>query len=256
MKRRTVFLLGVVMAISFFGLITLQANYIKTTAEMRSEQFNETVKRSLYQVARILEEEETLQYLNNNLTIPSKKTRKTVSAISKDEKTPQIKELQNVSDVDGEVQYSCERIKPRVFISMKHGSNTIQETSRLLQNKLRERYLHERALLDDVLIRLLCESYVKPIESRLNFQQLNEILDRELDFNGLNIPHYFSVINKDGKEIYKSKEVDTKGNDKEYYTQVLFPNDPSPQPNYLKVYFPTKNNYILSLMTVSLKRLR
>ena len=252
MKKRIIFFLGVVMAISFFGLITLQANYIKLTAEMRADQFNETVKRTLYQVARILEEEETLQYLNNNLTNPSGKTRITVGKTTPQESGCKMKAIRNIADTTAGSEYSCVRVKPRVFISTRHGSNTIQESSRIMQNKLRERYLHDRALLDDILIRLLSESYIRPIEDRINFQQLNEILDRELDFNGLNIPHYFSVINKDGREIYRSTGFEAGQNAKEYYTQILFPNDPVPQPNYLRVYFPTRNNYILSSMTLTL----
>ena len=219
---------------------------------MREDQFNETVKRSLYQVARILEEEETLQYLNNNLTIPSNKTKITANKAIAQGSDSQIRAIQEIADTISGSRYSCTRVKPRVFISTKHGSNTIQESSRIMQNKLRERYLHDRALLDDILIRLLSESYIRPVEDRVNFQQLNEILDRELDFNGLNIPHYFSVINKDGKEIYKSKGFETGQSDKGYYTQILFPNDPAPQSNYLKVFFPTKNNYILSSMTLTL----
>ena len=254
MKKRAIFFLGVVMAVSFFGLITLQANYIQQTVEMRADQFNETVKRSLYQVARILEEEETLQYLNNNLAIPSKKTKITVNTAIAQENDSRIRAIREIADTisDSEYYYSCTRVKPRVFISTKHGSNTIQESSRIMQNKLRERYLHDRALLDDILIRLLSESYIKPVEDRVDFQQLNEILDREFEFNGLDIPHYFTVINKDGKEIYKNKGFETEQNEKGYYTQLLFPNDPAPQPNYLKVYCPTKNKYILSSMTLML----
>jgi len=252
MKKRTIFLLGVIMAISFFGLIILQANYLKLTADMRAEQFNESVKKSLYEVVRILEEEETLQYLNKNLSVPSQRTRITVK--------PGIHNhaysmKQNSLEDSINVSYSCTRVQPKVFISMKHGSNTIQESSRILQNKLRERYIQERALLDDILIRLLSESYVRPIEERIDFQQLNEILDRELDFNGLNLPHYFSVINKNGKELYRSKGFETVESDEEkeeYYTQILFPNDPNPQPNYIRVYFPTKQNYILSSITLTL----
>ncbi len=220
---------------------------------MRADQFNETVKRALYQVARILEEEETLQYLNVNLTTPSSKTKITVdNIIISQGNSSQIKSIREIADTTSGPDYSCTRVKPRLFISTKHGSNTIQESSRIMQNKLRERYLHDRALLDDILIRLLSESYVRPIEDRINFQQLNEILDRELDFNGLNIPHYFSVINKDGNEIYKSKGFETGQSDRGYYTQILFPNDPSPQTNYLKIFFPTKNNYILSSTTLTL----
>lgn len=238
-------MLGIIMAVSFFGLIILQTKYMKLTAEMRSEQFNESVKKSLYGVVRMVEEEETLQYLNKNLTTPSGRTKITTSP-SFDFDPSGISKL-----MDTTKRYSCTRVKPKVFISMKHGSNTIQESSRILQNKLRERFIHERALLDDILIRLLSESYVRPIEERIDFQQLNEILDKELDINGLYLPHYFSVIDKDGKEIYRSKGFDEEGeNDSEYYTQILFPNDPNPQSNYLRVYFPTRKNYIMGSLTL------
>lgn len=245
-KKKSIILLGIIMAVSFFGLIILQAKYMRLTADMRSEQFNESVKKSLYGVARMLEEEETLLYLNKNLTTPSSRTKITTTAPKFDFDPHGITKLG-----DSIKKYSCTRVKPKVFISMKHGSNTIQESSRILQNKLRERYIQERALLDDILIRLLSESYVRPIEERIDFQQVNEILDRELDFNGLNLPHYFSIIDKDGKEIYKSKGFDEEGdNDAEYYTQILFPNDPNPKSNYLRVYFPTKRNYIIGSLSL------
>lgn len=81
MKKITIILLGVVMSISFLGLIFLQSYYMRTTADMRAEQFGEAVKRSLYEVARLLEEEETLHYLNKNLTVPSAKTKITTMTI-------------------------------------------------------------------------------------------------------------------------------------------------------------------------------
>ena len=254
MKKRVIILLAVVMAVSFFGLITLQATYIKLTAEMRTDQFNETVKRTLYQVARILEEEETLQYLNRNLTTPSSQTKITIgNSILQENDKSQIRGLRGGAintDTTSGSEYSNIRVKPRVFISTRHGSNTIQESSRIMQNKLRERFLHDRALLDDILIRLLSESYIRPIEERIDFQQLSEIMDRELDFNGLNIPHYFTVINKEGVEVYRSRGFEEDKRSSEYYTQLLFPNDPSPQTNYLRVYFPTRDNYLLNSLTL------
>jgi len=223
---------------------------------MHSEQFNETVKRSLYQVARILEEEETLQYLNNNLTIPSNKTKiTTVGKTMAQEDTFQTTISGDKMDTVPAWQYSSVRVKPRVFISMRHGSNSIEESSRIMQNKLKERYLQDRALLDDILIRLLSESYIRPVENRINFRQLNEIIDRELDFNGLNIPYYFTVINNEGKEIYRSKDFEPEQNEKGYYTQLLFPNDPTPQSNYLKIYFPSKNNFIFNSTTLTVPSL-
>ena len=157
-----------VMILSFFSLMGLQAYYLKLNAAMREDQFSEEVKHSLYEVARELEEEETLQYLNKNLTTPSSRTRITIqsSTFMTDEEA-QMQRLKSMED--SSKSYSTVRVKPNVFISMKHGSNSIQESSRIMQNKLKDRYLHNRALLDDILIRLMSDTYIRPIEERVDF---------------------------------------------------------------------------------------
>lgn len=240
MKQRTIIILGIFMSALFIGLLCIQASYIRVTAAMRQEQFDEAVRRSLTQVAQTLEEQESLRYIDSSLPY------KLSSSQSGD--TTHFNAKQIVANADT-TDVSCTRVKPHVFISTKRGSNNLQEASRVIQNRLRQRYLQERSLLDDILIKMLCEPYDKPLGERINFLQLNEILDRELDYNGLNLPHYFSVINKEGEEVYKSKVTKDSRTD-EYYTQVLFPNDPDPQANYLKVYFPTKENYIHSSMSL------
>lgn len=234
-----------VMILSFFSLMGLQAYYLKLNAEMREDQFSEEVKHSLYEVARLLEEEETLQYLNKNLATPSYRTRiiQSTNSFMTDEDV-QLQKLKSLRD--SSKTYSSVRVKTNVFISMKNGSNSIQESSRIMQNKLKERFLHNRALLDDILIRLMSDSYIRPIEDRVDFLQLDELLDRELENNGINANHYFCVINNDGKEIYRSANFDEHASDVESYNQLLFPNDPAPQSNYMKVYFPTNQKFITS----------
>ena len=55
MKKNTILFLSSVMAVSFLALIYLQVHYIKEMISMRREQFEESVKRSLYTVAHRLE---------------------------------------------------------------------------------------------------------------------------------------------------------------------------------------------------------
>lgn len=247
MKKTTIILLGIVMSISFLGLIFLQSYYIRSTAEMREEQFGEAVKRSLYEVARLLEEEETLQYLNKNLAVPSSKTRITTQPGPTPLPMGNGQMGQFGRRTDSSLN-SCVRTHPTVFISMKHGMNSIEESSRIIQNKLKERFLQSRALLDDILVRLLSETYVKPIEERIDFQKLNELVDRELDNNGLGeLKYYCYVVNKEGREIYSSGSFEEDGlspKDMVCYTQLLFPNDPAPTSNMLKVYTPSKARYL------------
>ena len=49
-------------------------------------------------------------------------------------------------------------------------------------------------------------------------------------------------MDKDGKELFKSANYDPKNLDVQSYSQPLFANDPVPQGNYLKVFFPTRSD--------------
>ena len=52
MRKSTIWLLAVVMAFAFAGLLFLQVKYVSIILKKSSEQFNETVKRSLHQVSK------------------------------------------------------------------------------------------------------------------------------------------------------------------------------------------------------------
>ena len=67
MRKSTIWLLAVVMAFAFACLLYLQVNYVSIILKTRSEQFNETVKRSLHQVSKNLEQDETRAYLENDI---------------------------------------------------------------------------------------------------------------------------------------------------------------------------------------------
>ena len=63
MKKSTIWILGIVMGLSFLSLLYLQVSYIEEMVKMRREQFDESVQRSLDQVCRNIELMETRNYL-------------------------------------------------------------------------------------------------------------------------------------------------------------------------------------------------
>ena len=67
MKKSTIWLLAVVMFIAFFSLLFFQVRYMKASMSVREQQFNEMVKRSLINVSRDLEEEQTRRYLEEDM---------------------------------------------------------------------------------------------------------------------------------------------------------------------------------------------
>ena len=59
MKKGTIWVIAIVMGLSFLALLWQQVSYIEQMAKMKREQFDESVNRSLYQASRNLEMNET-----------------------------------------------------------------------------------------------------------------------------------------------------------------------------------------------------
>ena len=55
MKKRTIWIITIVMGLSFIVLLFMQLTYISQMVNMKKEQFDESVNRALYQASRNLE---------------------------------------------------------------------------------------------------------------------------------------------------------------------------------------------------------
>ena len=61
MKKRTIWTIAIIMGTSFLALLFVQLKYIQEMADMKKEQFDESVNRALYQASRNMELNETLR---------------------------------------------------------------------------------------------------------------------------------------------------------------------------------------------------
>ena len=257
MRKSTIWLLAVVMAFAFAGLLYLQVNYVSIILKTRSEQFNETVKRSLRQVSKNLELDETRKYLEDdinrdetNFMYQNAPDAQSLGQVINHEKY----QLQ-IKDSNGTVQqiemqsFSAHKFEPLSSLSKRQSANSIVNTSKDLQKTLKRRYQYQGGLIEEVIYNILYTANLKPIEERIDFKKLNNYLKTEFINNGLNLPFVFSVINKDGNVVYQSGEFQKQPIASDVITQVLFPNDPPSKLNYLRVYFPTKGDYISSSIT-------
>ena len=73
MKKSTIWIIAVLMGLSFLGLLLLQISYIEEMAKMKKEQFDESVNRALYQASHNLEMNETLRYLEKDVNDTERK---------------------------------------------------------------------------------------------------------------------------------------------------------------------------------------
>lgn len=222
---------------------------------MKKEQFDESVNRSLYQASRNLEVNETLRYLEKDVNETERKAYKQDSVMSRSGKLNDVVQHSHqyaVTGKDGTV-YSSFQLKtittkpstiPKAMI-LRSDKNTLNEASKSLQEIVRNRYVYQKALLDEVVYSILYTASEKPLKERINFKLLDQDIRAELLNNGINIPYHFTVQTADGREVYRCPEYTSEG--EEYtYTQVLFRNDPSSKMGVVKIHFPDINSYIFS----------
>ena len=251
MKKSTIWTIAVVMGFSFLGLLFLQLSYIEEMVKMKKEQFDESVNRSLYQAARNLEMNETLRYLEKDVNEVERRAYSQDSVI--------------VSGLDGSIQhshqfavaaddgtvYSAFELKtfatkpPSIPKAMILHSDKNSLSAKSLQEIVRNRYIYQKALLDEVVYNILYTASDKPLKERVNFKLLDQDIRVQLLNNGINIPYHFTVSTSDGREVYRCPEYSEEG--EEYsYMQTLFHNDPTSKKGVVRIHFPDMNSYIFS----------
>lgn len=128
---------------------------------------------------------------------------------------------------------------------LRSDKNSLSETQKSLQEIVKNRYVYQKALLDEVVYSILYSASDKPLKERINFKQLDQDLKAEMMNNGINIPYHFTVTTQDGREVYRCPDYSDEG--EEYsYSQVLFRNDPQSKMGVVKIHFPDMNSYIFS----------
>ncbi len=236
MKKYTTIILGLIMSCSFLALLSLQVRYINEIARMRHEQFDESVKRSLYNAAHKLELQETKRLLEKD---------------AKEAKATELLSRQKIEVVTRQYEYKSDgkvsSFGMRTIVIPQHPKQetNIPETSRSLQEVIRNRYTHQRSLIDEVVYKMLYTPSNLPLEQRIDFHALNLDLQAELLHNGIEIPYQFTIHTSNGREIYRSDNYKADC-DEGSYSQILFGNDPPNKMGLLKINFPTVNSYIFS----------
>lgn len=246
MKKKVIWLVGIVMGACCFALLYLQVSYIDTIVGMRREHFEEGVRRSLYQTAYNLELEEMRSYLSKDIQrdivlgqLHGDGIKLEHSYVSSSENGDVVSTFEFKTMVSNPPQFT------RIFTPGGKKNLTVAEAQRLSLDVLRMRYKYQRAVLDEVVYSMLYQASEKPIKSRINFKQLISGLRSELANNGIDLPFHVRILSGDGREVFRCDDYETDGSGK-VYKELIFKNDPPTRMAVLEINFPTSylNNYI------------
>lgn len=240
------------MGISFLILLYLQIGFMTQMATVRRQQFDDSVKRSLYQVAHTLEMEEAKRYLEEDMA----QMQRNSSYSSESNEGNVIKQVYNFPDgsslvvqVPANEPQAQSSPMPSLQIprpGAPQGSGpSISEQSRAVHENMVKRYITQRALMDEVIYSMLNTAGRKPLRDRIDFNLLANELTAELRNSGVDLPFHYVVTTNSGRVIYTCGCKDFNDqNLKDSYTQAIFRNDPANRMGVIRVYFPTLQHYI------------
>ena len=189
MKKSIIWLLTVVMGITFCALLYFQITYLENMVKMREAQFSEGAMRSLYGTVGLLERRETMQFLEQDIRM--------------------LNNSYSDSDDQGEFLTS-EELFPipqpgkNPVISYRHPTEKIEKRYHELQEAIWDQYVYQRGLLNDVILSILYDGARRPVLERADADTIRKVLTVELANNGLEVPFSFAVT--DNNTIVYSTE--------------------------------------------------
>lgn len=239
MKKSLIWLLTAVMAITFGALLYFQITYLENMVKMREAQFSEGVMRSLDATGKFMERLETLHFLEEDVNI--------IESSFYDEGTNNNEIQLSLTASEGPFTdftfQAKDKAKGITSVSLPSPTQNLGDRYRLMQETIRNQYLYQKGLLNEVILTILREAGNRPAIERADSAQIRKTLTHELASNGVTVPFVFSVKNTKGNIIYESDGFNNT-QEKDDYSAEIFSN--SAEPYKLVVQFPTKDSFIFS----------
>lgn len=243
MKKNIIWLLTVVMSITFGALLYFQIIYLEKMVKMRKEQFSETVMRCLNSTSTMLEKNEALYFLSEDVDILESGI---YGGLNEDNIGVISSALgESVTEPSGQFHLDPEFDKIKKINPLSYSSriDNLYERYKEMQSTIRSQYLYQKELVNEVILSILRDSGRRPINERADSALIKDYLKNQLAENGLDIPFSFAVTSANDKILYSTPGF-VNPPYKNIFTQNVFTNTDTPLK--IMVEFPTLKNYIFS----------
>lgn len=235
MRKSTIWVITIIMGVSFLTLLYLQARYLGDVLTMRQEQLSESVTRALSQTAHDLELRETHVMLM--------------------EKVGTTKEEADTAIVADSIALTVTSFERRM--AEMHGTRAAKAfiesygeqggaSSEKLRQHLYRSYRHQQGLMEEEVFALLYQHSTRSLQERL--EGLEGLLTHALHENGIddeNLAYHYYVTNTVGDTVSVCPDF-ASGQGGRTYRQVLFASDAARQQGVLYVVFPDMKRYVFT----------
>ena len=219
MKKQTIWILTILMAFTFIGLLCIQIFYMKNIVGIRYEQFSQGVRQSLIAVAQHLERDETRYFLEDQVNLVESQS---IYAKRLGSSLPTQEGLK-VSFATPTVEADLTiRGDVSALSKIQTGESLVGQHFQTMQDVYRDHYLYQRGVLDDVILNIISSASDRTITERADSSLVRTYLRQQLDTLGIDVPFEFAVVNRLGVIQYKSAGYNPGENVDDVFTQTLF----------------------------------
>lgn len=246
MKKQTIWILTILMAVTFMGLLFMQIFYMRSMVQMRYDQFAQAARQSLLSVSMRLSHEEAERFLQEDVNNVESKT---LYGQFIGESTPRLGGVKYSFTTASGLEADLTIKGAPSEISNLQTPSTFSTSKLTVSNQFNEQFKLQKNLIDDVIIDIIYQASNRPFTERVDSATLSKYIRQELDTLGLNVPFEFAVVTRTGIPVYRTQGFRTAMADHEnMFVQVLYPHDGPSKAHFLKVYFPTKKDFIYSTL--------
>ena len=197
MKKSLIWLLTIVMAITFGALLYFQIMYLENmvkTLHFPEADIN-VIESSLYDDYG---KDGTTENLKYSVESPDGTvTNYTLSTQIDQSKTDPTK-IKNLT-----------RLNDRERFGYLNGMQNVESRYRDMQEIIRSQYIYQKRLLDDVILTILTDAGSRPVIERADSTVIKNFLTSELANNGLTVPFVFAITNTRNAILYATDGYDT-----------------------------------------------
>ncbi len=252
MKKRFIILVIVAISISLLGLLGVQLYWIRNAVAIKEVNFDrgvsEAVSRAIYRFNKQeLTRKMTMQHERNHHLSQLSSILDSLNRIHYNEIFSQH------SDQSQSVEDEPDMFWQNFGFQRYPGSGYIPESGGPFRQDPFSAFFERSRMINDLFDELFYNRYSFQVTNENTIRSLDSLLRYELETQGIKTPYEFGVYNPHNHLLVTEK---TGKHSNELMTSPyqfhLFPNDLFVNPEYLLVYFPQQERYILSQMNAML----
>jgi len=204
MSKRLIWIVTIFMGLAMASLILVQAYWIKNAIIVKEKQFGQLIMRSMWDITNEIEQLEI-----NKISARLSRPMLTDSVTIMPPAPPPVTDIDNAD--------SSQRSEIKKWLK------------------------YRREYVDRI---IASQYYASPkIEQRISSEELENVIQKVFSEADIDIPFEYAVLRWNNDTAYHSDSYSL-FDDRESYLVQLFPNETYAHPNFLKLYFPDKEDFL------------